>query len=271
MDSSRSVLIAGAGDVGMRLAQLRASAGDEVIALRRSERTMPAGVRGLCADIVSGEGWARLPRRPDVLVFCAAPDQRDEVAYRRLYVDGLRRLLDTLQVDRVVFVSSTAVFAEDDGQWVDETTPAGAETFNGRVLLDAEAELIPHPQAIALRLSGIYGPGRDYLLRRARSGDEQRRRWSNRIHVDDAAEALSHLSSLSRPDRLYLGSDDVPALECEVMAWVREREGLSCVTAAEGHEQGRRVSNTRLRASGWSPQYPDYRAGYQPLLAMPGV
>ena len=264
--SAPSRLGAGAGDVGARLAARQAALGWDVVALRRRDREVP-GARLLRADLGSGEGLAKAPRRPDAVVFCAAPDARDEAAYRRLYLDGLRRLLDAVETPRVVFVSSTAVYAQDAGEWVTETTPAAPPAFNGRVLRAAEQELDAHAGGLVLRLSGLYGPGREALLRKARAGEANRPHWTNRIHVDDAAAALSHLLALPSPQRLYLGNDDLPALECEVQAWMREREGLAAVDPAAGPVRGRRVANTRLRASGWAPDYPDFRAGYASLLA----
>jgi electron-transferring-flavoprotein dehydrogenase len=268
--SPPSLLIAGAGDVGMRLAKLRVARGEEVIALRRRDVAAVAGVRHLRVDLATGEGFARLPRRPDVLVFCAAPDQREEAAYRALYVDGLRRLLDALETPRLLFVSSTAVYGQDAGEWVDEDAPAASTRFNGRALLDAERELAGHPGGIALRLSGLYGPDRLQLWRRAREGAANARRWSNRIHVDDAASALAHLVDLPAPQALYLGNDDAPSLEHEVQDWLRARDGLAPVAAADGPASGRRVSNARLRDSGWRPRFPDFRAGYAGL-APPGL
>ena len=263
--SAPSLLIAGAGDLGARLALLRAASGDEVIALRRRDREV-AGARLLRADLGTGEGLARLPRQVQALVVCVAPDQRDEAAYRRLYRDGLRRLLDAMEAQRVIFVSSTAVYGQDAGEWVTETSITDAPAFNGRVLLEAEAELAAHPAGIALRLSGIYGPGRDALLRKARAGTASRQHWTNRIHVDDAASALSHLLDLAAPQRLYLGNDDRPALEHEVQDWVRAQEDLPAVAVVEGPVSGRRVANTRLRGSGWLPAHPDFRSGYSSLL-----
>lgn len=261
------VIIAGAGDVGGRLARRLADAGAEVITLRRRDVAAGPGIRTLQADLASGRGLAALPREAAGLVFCAAPDAREESAYRALYVDGLARLLERVDAPRAVFTSSTAVYAADAGEWVDETTPAQPPGFNGRVLHEAEARLAQHPGGIVLRLSGLYGPGRDRLLRRARAGEPGARRWGNRIHVEDAAAALAHLLALDAPAPLYLGNDDLPALDCEVLAWVREREGLPAVPApADGPATGRRIGNARLRASGWAPAYPDYRAGYGPLL-----
>ena len=269
--SPRSVVIAGAGDLGSRLALRCAARGEDVIALRRRDVASLDGIRHLRVDLATGEGFSRLPRRPDALVFCAAPDQRTETAYRALYVDGLRRLLDALEVPRVIFVSSTAVYAEDAGEWVDEATPARADVFNGRILLEAERELAAHEGGIVLRLSGIYGPGREMMIRRAREGRADRPRWTNRIHVDDAATALQRLLELKDAAQVYLGNDDLPSLECDVQAWIRNREGLPAVSAAAEPESGRRVSNARLRASGWTPAFPDFRSGYGQLLSERGL
>jgi electron-transferring-flavoprotein dehydrogenase len=264
-------LIAGAGDLGARLAALRSACGDEVVALRRSDRPVAGAARTLRVDLSSGEGFARLPRQPSALVFCAAPDQRDEAAYRRLYLDGLRRLLDVLQLPRLLFVSSTAVYGQDAGEWVTEASPTEPPGFNGRVLLQAERELAAHAEGIALRLSGLYGPGREALLKRARDGLAARRHWTNRIHVDDAAAALSHLLDQDAPRALYLGNDDAPALEHEVQDWIRAEEGLPAIPALDGAASGRRVANTRLRASGWQPQHRDFRSGYSSLVQRAGL
>jgi len=262
------VLIAGAGDVGGRLARRLADTGIEVLALRRRESPAAAGIRSLRADLATGEGLSQLPGELSAVVFCAAPDQREEAAYRRLYVDGLRRLFDAAQATRALLVSSTAVYGEAAGGWVDENSVARPPAFNGRVLLEAESLLAAHPTGIVLRLSGLYGPGREWLLRRARAGEAGARRWSNRLHVEDAAAALAHLLVLPSPAPLYLGNDDQPVPEHEVLAWLRAAEGLPAVPPPpDAPATGRRVDNARLRASGWVPAFPDFRAGYRPLLA----
>lgn len=254
----------------MRLALARVSRGDDVLALRRRDVAEDRGIRHLRVDLASGDGFDRLPRRPDALVFCAAPGERNEPAYRALFVDGLRRLLDRLEIGRLLLVSSTAVYAQDAGEWVDEESPAQSTLFNGRALLDAERELHGHPSAAALRLSGLVGPGRDWMLQRARAGTATAPRWSNRIHVDDAAAALSLLLDVPRLQALYLGSDDQPVRECDLQDWLRAREELPAVAHATGPDSGRRVRNQRLRATGWVPACPDFRAAYAGPL-VPGV
>lgn len=261
-DSRRSLLVAGAGDTGSRVARLAADAGWDALALRRRDVAMGPGVRTLRADLRSGVGFDAIPRRLDALVFCAAPDDRTEAAYRALYRDGLRRLLDRSDVGRVLFVSSTAVYAEDAGGLVDEDTPVDATAFNGRVLHEAEQELDAHPDAAAFRASGIYGPGRERMWQRARRDEPGEPRWTNRIHVDDVAGALLHLLQAPRIARVYCGNDDAPALEYEVIDGLRARLGLQALGAAAGAASGKRVSNARLRGAGWQLRYPTWREGY---------
>ena len=97
-----------------------------------------------------------------------------------MFVDGLRNVLaalDASHLQRIVFVSSSAVYGEHRGGWVDEDTPPAPQGFNGRILLEAEALLAARPEsATALRLAGLYGPGRLQLIERLRSGQAGARR-----------------------------------------------------------------------------------------------
>ncbi len=272
LNSAPLLLVAGFGDIGARVAARRIAAGTQVLALRRRAVDDGPALRGIRADLASGEGLSRLPRQAEALLFCVAPETRDESSYRALYRDGLSRLLDRVDAPRLLFVSSTAVYAQDAGEWVDEDSEAAPVAFNGRVLLEAEAVARAHPGGGVLRLSGLYGPGREAMLQRAREGRACARRWSNRIHVDDAAAAAALLLDLpvARAAATWLGSDDAPALEHDVQSWLRAREGLPAVAPEPGPDSGRRVSNARLRGLGWTPAFPDFRAGYAALTA-PGV
>lgn len=260
--NARRVLVAGCGDVGARLAMRLRDAGDQVAALSRSGRGVPDGVAWLRADLTDPSTLAGLPGGWDAVVFLPAPDRRDPASYRALFVDGLRHLLDALATPpaRLLYVSSTAVYGEDAGEWVDEDTPPRPPAFNGALLLEGEA--LAHarvPGATVVRLTGLYGPGRDRMRRLAQAGEPGQARWSNRIHVDDAAAALAHVLGLACPATLYLASDDHPAREAELLAWLR---GDAAPAFARGGESGRRVRNARLRASGWQPAFPDFRSGY---------
>ncbi len=266
-----STIIAGAGDIGSRVAIELCNAAHEVISLSRSAKALPAGIRSMAADLNTGVGLTKLPQQADALVFCVAPDERTAGAYRSLYVDGLQRLLTQCRFKRVVFVSSTAVYAQDAGEWIDEQSPALADTFNGSILREAELLCGQHELGIALRFTGIYGPGRNWMLRRAQAGEAGRAHWTNRIHVEDGVAAIVHALEMSSPARTYCVNDDCPALESEVLAWLRKPEtGIEPETFS-GKSSGRRVRNGLLRASGWQPKYASYREGYRQLLDQAGV
>lgn len=271
------ILLAGCGDLGCRVAERLLAQGDEVWALRRTAppKSLP-GLRWLGADLTEPGTLAGLPAGIARVVYMPAPDARDEAAYRALFVDGLRHLLealDTRLLRQVLLVSSSAVYGEHDGDWVDEDTPPAPLGFNGALLLEAEqwlaAQALP---STVLRLAGLYGPGRMQLVERVRSGAQRVPRgvphWANRIHVDDAAAAVAHLLRLPAPLPLYLGVDDTPLPLDELCDFIAQlldapppREG-----AAPAGVGSKRLRNARLRASGWAPRWPDARDAYAALL-----
>ena len=275
------VLLAGCGDLGLRVAKLLLQRGDEVWALRR---VPPAhsddGIHWIGADLTKPETLRRLPIDLTQLVYLPAPDRRDACTYGALFADGLRNLLvaeglATLQ--RVLLVSSSAVYGDYAGAWVDEDTPTAPLAFNGTLLRDVEQWLALQPvHSIVLRLAGIYGPGRLQLLERLRTGSVRVPRatphWANRVHVDDAAAAVAHLLQLADPLLLYLGVDDTP-LPLDVLY-----DYLAGLIDAPLPEDGpapagvgsKRLSNARLRASGWAPRWLDARAGYAELVRSRG-
>lgn len=265
-DNARLLVVIGAGDLGGRVARLRAAAGDQVIALRRRLSTTPSieGVQWLAADLASGDGLDALPRHPDAVVVALAPDERSEVAYRSLYLDGVARALQRFTaLPRLLFVSSTAVYGEDAGEWIDEDTPPMPPAFNGKVLLEAEAHVAQYAaRTTALRLSGLYGPGRDALRRSALQASAGRAHWTNRIHIADAASAILLLLDHPEPPRVALGTDDEPALQWQVMNFLRAQSGLPPLPEPSGPVSGRRIRNARLHGLGWVPGYPGYREGY---------
>jgi len=267
-DNARLLVVIGAGDLGGRVARLRADAGDRVIALRRRLPATPGGdgVQWLAADLATGAGLDALPARPDAVVVAVAPDARNEAAYRALYLDGVARALARFAaLPRLLLVSSTAVYGEDAGEWIHEATAPRPPAFNGKVLLEAEARVATcaeHPTA--LRLSGLYGPGRDALRRSALQASAGRAHWSNRIHIDDAASAVSCLLDVAAPPRVVLGNDDEPALQWQVLNFLRLQAGLPPLPEPPGPLSGRRIRNARLRGLGWVPGYPGYREGYVP-------
>lgn len=271
------ILLAGCGDLGGRVAQRLLVRGDEVFALRRQPPAHDSsGVRWWRGDLTRVESLHELPRGITRLVYLPTPDRREVAAYRATFVEGLCHLLDALDpgvLQRVLLVSSSAVYGEHAGAWVDENTPPAPLGFNGQVLLQAEQVLAARKlPAVVLRLAGLYGPGRLQLLDRLRAGQLRAPRapphWANRMHVDDAAAAIVHLLDLQAPLPLYLGVDDTPLPLDRLYDHLASLIGVP--TAIDGPAPAgvgsKRLSNARLRASGFVPRWPDARAGYAALL-----
>ncbi|HET8765045.1 MAG TPA: NAD-dependent epimerase/dehydratase family protein [Rhodanobacter sp.] len=271
------ILLAGCGDLGLRVATLLLAQGDAVWALRRQPLVRaPKGLRWVGADLTAPHTLSSLPGGITRLVYLPAPDLRDRAAYHALFVDGLRNLLQALDATalrRVLLVSSSAVYGEHDDDWVDEDTPPAPLGFNGAILREAEELLGAQPvSSVVLRLAGLYGPGRLQLIERLRAGVVRVPRevphWTNRIHVDDAAAAIVHLLRLPAPQALYLGVDDTPLPLDELYDFLAQL--VDAPPPREGPPPAgigsKRLSNARLRASGWAPQWPDARDGYAALL-----
>ncbi len=275
------VLIAGCGYVGSALAAELAAQGDEVTALRRRPGVLPPGVRPLAVDLEDPVALAAVPDDLDAVVYAVSPGGGDAAAYRAACVTGVQLLAARLRgtpVRRWLLTSSTGVYAQQDGEWVDEDSPAEPSHASGRLLLEGEAVLrAAAPRPVVVRLGGIYGPGRTGLIDRVRSGQASVApgppRYTNRIHRDDAAGILRFLLAHPDPAPLYLGVDSDPASEREVQGWLAERLGVppprEAPMAPESRRArgNRRCSNRRLRAAGYVLRFPSYREGYGALLA----
>ena len=280
------VLIAGCGDVGTALGLRLAAAGHEVWGLRRDPAGLPAALRPLAADLADPAGLAALPEGIQAVAYTAAAGASTPAAYEAAYVHGLENLLAALAsagapVARVLFTSSTAVYGQAGGEWVDETSPAEPPGFAGRLLLQAERLLQDGPfPAVAVRLGGIYGPGRTRLLRQLLAGEVRLPAaplYTNRIHRDDCAGLLAHLLALDAPEPLYLGVDHDPADLREVYRWLARKLGVpapraaapgagEAAAAARQRAGSKRCSNARLLAAGYRFLYPTYKEGYRPLV-----
>ena len=282
MSDSPSLLIAGCGDVGSRLAQQMLQAGWTVHGLRRQVTALPAGVLPVAGDLEQPACPPAWPQGPlDYLVYCVAASRHDEAGYRAAYVEGLRHVLGWLaghgqKPRRLLFVSSSGVYGQRDGEWIDETSPAEAESFSGSVMLEAERIALGSGiPATLVRLTGIYGPGREWLLKQVRMGYRvvsEPPLYANRIHVDDCAGLLVHLLKADADgvalEDCYIGVDDAPAPLHEVVGWLRERMGVTeWVEESTVRRSGsKRCSNARARALGWAPRYPSFREGYAAIL-----
>lgn len=285
-DSQPSVLLVGCGDIAQRLARLLES-NYRLTGLRRRPESLPSAIEPLATDLCDSYSvTASLADRTfDYVVVTLTPGERTEARYRQVYVEGTRNLLAALQgAPRVLFVSSTSVYAQDDGEVVDETSPAVGSGFSGSCLREAE-ELVA-ASALAsthVRFSGIYGSGRGgnsrgRLLKSVREGTvdwASAAQWSNRIHADDCARVLAFLierwqTAGIAPSPCYVASDSCPVQLGEIWQWIAHELGLDSATDESWRQQvasGKRCSNALLQGEGFSFLYPDFRAGYRTLLS----
>ncbi|MGI9336599.1 MAG: sugar nucleotide-binding protein [Gammaproteobacteria bacterium] len=275
------ILIAGCGDVGTRLGLRLAACGHQVFGLRRNAGRLPPPLNGVAADLNDAATLQGLPDSIEYLHYTAAADRSDDAAYKAAYVDGLVNVLGALRTSgaclrRLLFISSTSVYGQSDGAWVDETEPTRPASFSGRRLLEGERTALEGaPEAVVVRFGGIYGPGRERLITRVREGAPcvaDPPTYTNRIHVDDCAGVMAHLMALPAPESVYIGVDSAPAAQCEVMDWLAGRLSVPRPprAAPAPHRQVRgnkRCRNDRLRSSGYRFQFPSYREGYAAILA----
>ena len=282
------ILIAGCGYLGCELARRLAGEGHTVFGLRREVPDLDAGFEWIAGDLGQPDALAAaLPGEIDFAVHAAAPrlaaGASAEDVTRGVYLDGLSNLLRALtrsgsQPRRVFFVSSTSVYGQKRGEWVDEASPTHPTRKTGEILLLAEKLLAAADvPGSSLRLGGLYGPGRTRLIENVRSGRASipagEPHYTNRIHRDDAARAIAHLIALDAPAPLYLGVDCEPAAEEAVFGWLAQRLEVAQPTRARRDESAtprragsKRCRNALLLESGFTFEYPSFREGYAALL-----
>lgn len=272
------VLIAGLGYLGEALARCLLKEGYTVWGLKR--QLMPASalpvnfIGANLTDRASLEG--KLPEL-DYVFYMPAAKQRDPQIYRQTYQEGLQNLLAALPCPpkRLFYVSSTSVYGQSDGSWVDEQSVADPASETGKIISEVELMLLQSVQPVTiLRFGGIYGPQRVGFIERVAAGkeflDKDDGRFTNRIHRDDGAAACLHLLRQEKLEDIYNIVDQDPASRNEVIRWLCEKLGLTLPQTKEmpPHELrgNKRVSNQRLAATGFRYQYPSFREGYLSLL-----
>jgi nucleoside-diphosphate-sugar epimerase len=274
---SSPALIVGCGYLGRRVARRWLAAGRKVAALTRgnAEALAALGVEAMIGDVLDPNSLRQLPRVATVL-YSVGLDRAAGRSMRDVYVDGLANVVGTLSDSGLfIYVSSTSVYGQTEGKWVDETSPTEPTEESGRVVLEAERLLRANrPDAIILRFGGIYGPSR--LLRRQaqlRSGEPvagDPRQWLNLIHVEDGVEAVLAVEMKGEPGETYNIVDDEPVKRGAYFERLAELVGAPAPPfggPAEGRRANRRISNAKARqALGWRPVYTTYREGLPEAL-----
>jgi nucleoside-diphosphate-sugar epimerase len=284
------VAILGCGYVGLELGRQLAAAGHRPIGVRRSESGLEAiedaGFEAVQADVTDAETLAAVPD-VDALVFAASSGGRDAEAAREVYVEGLRTAIERFgerdeSPERLVYTSSTGVYGDHGGDWVDEETSLEPTTDKTEVLAEAERVALAASAESGIdgtvaRLAGIYGPDRTRLERYLEGPVTEG--YLNMIHRDDAAGAVRFLleEDLSR-DEVVLVVDGEPVSKWAFADWLADECGEPAPSKQTAEERldedvservrrrvltSKRCSNEKLRSLGYDFSYPTYRDGYQ--------
>ncbi len=276
----RRILIAGCGYIGQAAADLFHDAGWMVEGWTRSAESSaslsakPYPVREV--DVSKPAQLAECGPAAagfDAVVHCASSSGGDAEMYRKVYLDGARNLLETFPGSKLLFTSSTSVYAQRDGSWVTEESETKPMRETSRILLETE-RLVLASGGIVARLAGIYGPGRSALLSKFLAGtamiDPENDRFVNQVHRDDIAAALFLLLSREAEiAQIYNVVDDQPILQSECYRWLAQRLNRPLPPIGRSMQEGKRgdsnkrVSNAKLRALGWTPQHPSFAEGME--------
>ncbi|CAA9891832.1 Ketopantoate reductase ApbA/PanE domain-containing protein [Candidatus Methylobacter favarea] len=280
------ILIIGCGAIGLQLAEVLSANGHQITGLKRHPPVLqPSKINYFTADISLRANLEDLDADFKHVFFIASTDGRNEKSYRDIYEIGLDNLLNRFSQSACnpdwIFVSSTSVYGQSQGEWVDENSLAQPDNITSKLIRQAEQKLMDaNPNNIIVRFAGIYGPGREYLLRMARQApliQQDPPYFTNRIHQDDCVNVLSFLFEKRliglALEQCYLASDDDPAPLWNVISWLAER--MNCpppVIQSAGSKGGmnKRCINTRLKALGYQFKYPGYKEGYSELINKTG-
>lgn len=288
------VVILGCGYIGLEVARRLDANEHEVIGVRRSEsrvrRIRDAGFTAVQADLTDPASIATLPGA-DWIVYTASVGRGGTQTARDIYVDGLTDTIETYAEkspvpDRLIYTSSTGVYGDHDGNWVDETTPPRPGGQRGDTLLEAEEIALDRAgdygiDGTVVRFGGLYGPSRyrleRYLTKPAIEG------YRNSTHRHDGAGAIAHLleKEVAR-EELVLAVDDEPVDNWAFSAWLADKCGESpppqvsveeylqtrdiSPATAERLRSNKRCSNDRLYELGYEIAVPSVWEGYQDAI-----
>ncbi len=291
-----AVFIAGCGYVGSALAEQLKKKGVKVGALTRNkERAAELRELGLdevvVADLDSCAWHDKLRLKYRAVVNCVSSAGGGLAGYQKSYVEGQRSLLEWAQVAQpevICYTSSTSVYPQSDGVWVDETASTEPSTETSALLLEAEQMLLNskfyHGKAFVMRLAGIYGPGRHYLIDQIKGGEEvipgEGRHHLNLIHRDDAVSGIMAVleSYPNLASGIYNLCDGEPYIQLEIVRWVAASLSVNCpsfdpemktarMLRRKGRSPDRKISNKKLiETTSWRAKFPNFKAGYKAFL-----
>lgn len=297
------VLILGCGYVGRAVAHACLQQQATLAAVTRNpakaEALLAAGLHQvLVADITDPTLAKQLTGPFDYLLNCVSSGGGSLEQYRRSYVGSqlnLQKMAASWHLKACTYTSSTSVYPDSQGAWLSEADASSEHSERAAILLEAEQQALQVPAArrLVLRLGGIYGPERHYMLDALKQAGQQPlygsgSTWLNSIHLHDIVTAVlaSWLHPQDKQQAIYNVTDDAPAQRQTIAQWLAEKYGLPQphfdpqlptprmarrgITAKDTQAPNRRISNAAIKhALAWQPQYPSFREGYHTLPEPP--
>ncbi|MFT5882135.1 MAG: nucleoside-diphosphate-sugar epimerase [Crocinitomicaceae bacterium] len=271
----KHLLIAGNGFVGKVTQKLFTKNGWKVTTMSRN------GTGDHHADLTSLASLEALSQSisyPTHVLHCASAGGGGVESYRAVYLDGVRYLSEIFPSSHMLFTSSTSVYPQVDGELVTEESATDLERETGNILLESE-QILLKAEGTVLRLAGLYGNGRSYLMRRFLAGEaameEDGSRRLNHTHHEDAARAILFLCEMGEVARgeIYNVCDSHPVTQMETyqaLASIFSRDLPPSVPRNLQSKRGwsdKAVSNAKIRSLGWEPAYPSLIAVAEEIAA----
>lgn len=273
------VLFIGCGDIAQRAANEMQSH-FECFGLKRQPSNLPEYIQPITANAANAQQLLSVASEGfDIWIATITPGEFTEQAYKDSYIAVARSMAETVSKLQnlprlIIWVSSTSVYGDFKGAWVNEETQPQPNTFSGDILLAAEKIIQQIPCATSvIRFSGIYGPGRTRLLGQVLAGKGRPlipKHWSNRVHADDCGGILSHLVEYGLSGNAllpeYLASDSEPVTQNEIRQWLAKQLEVSLIEEEVKIGSTRRCDNSRLLSTGYEFKYPTYKEGYSKII-----
>jgi nucleoside-diphosphate-sugar epimerase len=275
---NKKLLVIGCGKLGQKLGLLAKKTPLDLLGFKRKKITS-TNIRIEQQDIFDKSFFDKVKiHSPDFILYSLSADEQSEKSYRRNYVEGLKQVIKSIKYinnfQHLFFVSSTSVYGDNNDQFIDEFSETSPKNFRGTILLEAENLLNTVKfNSTILRLSGIYGSGRNYMIKLSQDAESWPKvdRWTNRINEDDAANFIIFLLNQCLqgeiPEKLYLLTDKEPVTLFRLLNWIRQNLNLkNKINITSDPILGKRLRSSIIPSLKFEYKYPTYKQGYKELI-----
>ena len=275
---NKKLLVIGCGKLGQKLGLLAKKTPLDLLGFKRKKITS-TNIRIEQQDIFDKSFFDKVKiHSPDFILYSLSADEQSEKSYRRNYIEGLKQVIKSIKYinnfQHLFFVSSTSVYGDNNDQFIDEFSETSPKNFRGTILLEAENLLNTVKfNSTVLRLSGIYGSGRNYMIKLSQDLESWPKvdRWTNRINEDDAANFIIFLLNQCLqgeiPEKLYLLTDKESVTLFRLLNWIRQNLNLkNKINITSDPILGKRLRSSIIPSLKFEYKYPTYKQGYKELI-----